>query len=142
MRVLVDNRTDRKINLEYLESWIVRFLPLPFKLKKLFFILVSDEELLAINKTHLDHDFYTDIISFDYTSGNKVSGECWISLDRVIENAEINKVDFTQELNRVFCHGVLHFVGFNDKTEEDVIEMRNEESRCLEMLDETVSRES
>ena len=78
----------------------------------------SDDYLLEINKKHLNHDYYTDIITFDY-SEKKISGDLLISIDRVKENAKTFSVSFIHELNRVVIHGVLHLCGYNDKTEEE-----------------------
>ena len=142
MRVFIENKTNTEINLDYLEEWIELFISPEFKLKRLLYILVDDEELLVVNRSYLDHDFYTDIISFDYTKRKRIEGECWISLDRVLENAKKEKSSFTQELNRVLCHGVLHFMGYKDKNESDQVEMRNMENECLNILLNSVSRES
>jgi probable rRNA maturation factor len=99
------------------------------------YIFCTDEYLLEINKEYLNHDFYTDIITFDQSESNKkIDAEIYISIDRVKENAETNKVAFTQELNRIIIHGVLHLVGFKDKSDAEAIEMRNLENKMLEML--------
>jgi rRNA maturation RNase YbeY len=88
------------------------------KVGDLNFIFCSDEYLLRINQQYLEHDYYTDIITFDYVSGSVISGDIFISVDRVKENAEIYKVSFEEELNRVIIHGVLHLLGFQDKETE------------------------
>lgn len=82
------------------------------------FIFCSDEYLLHINRQYLEHDYYTDIITFDYVSGSVISGDIFISVDRVSENAEIYKVSFEEELERIMIHGVLHLLGFQDKGAE------------------------
>lgn len=92
----------------------------------------SDEYLLDINKIHLNHEYYTDIISFDYTEGDVVSGDLMISFDRVRENAIKNRVGFQDELRRVMVHGCLHLCGFNDKTNVEALKMRKEENKALE----------
>ena len=102
---------------------------------KIVYSFVSDEELLAINRSHLDHDYYTDIITFDYSSKKKLEGEIYISVDRVRENG----IDFNLELIRVMCHGVLHMLGFKDKTKEEVLVMREKENEWINYI---VSRES
>lgn len=79
------------------------------------FIFCSDEYLLRINQQYLEHDYYTDIITFDYVSGVVVSGDIFISVDRVKENALVYKVSFQDELNRIMIHGVLHLIGYQDK---------------------------
>lgn len=92
----------------------------------------SDDRLLEVNKTHLNHDYYTDIISFDYTEGGVVSGDLMISFDRVRENAIENGVGFQDELRRVMAHGCLHLCGFKDKTNIEALKMREEENKALE----------
>ncbi len=97
-------------------------------------ILCSDEYLLDINKRFLDHHFYTDIITFDYCEGKVVSGELYISIYRVKENADKYKVGVLEELNRVIIHGVLHLCGYKDKTDKDIKRMRSKENEKLKML--------
>jgi rRNA maturation RNase YbeY len=84
-----------------------------------------------MNKKHLDHDYYTDIITFDYTSGRLISGDLFISVDRVADNATMFNVDFMREFKRVCAHGVLHLCGYKDKTEDDAAEMRLKEEEAL-----------
>jgi len=95
----------------------------------------SDKELLSINKEHLQHDYYTDIITFDYSRGKKISGELFISVDRVRDNAGLLGVDYKLELVRVVAHGILHLIGFKDKTEGQATEMRRRENEVLVYLD-------
>ena len=95
----------------------------------------SDEELLSINKEHLQHDYYTDIITFDYSRGKKISGELFISVDRVRDNAGLLGVDYKLELVRVVAHGILHLIGFKYKTEGQATEMRRREDEVLVYLD-------
>jgi probable rRNA maturation factor len=98
----------------------------------LSYVFCSDDYLLDMNKEHLNHDFYTDIVTFNYNSEGVVSGDLFISVDRVRENAiEFGDGDFYNELCRVMIHGVLHLLGFNDKTEEEEKEMRVHETKCL-----------
>ena len=94
----------------------------------------SDEELLAYNRQYLDHDTYTDIITFDHTEGTTLSGDLLISFERVFENAENQGVVFQEELRRVMAHGVLHLAGFKDKTPEDATVMRQAEDHALQMF--------
>lgn len=96
-------------------------------------IFCSDEYLLEINKKHLNHNYYTDIITFDYCVENIVSGDLYISIDRVKENAKTFNDSFINELTRVVIHGVLHLCGYNDKTEADQKNMRNLENKYLAM---------
>jgi len=92
---------------------------------------LSDEELLQINKDALNHDYYTDIITFDLRIGDLISGDIFISIDRVKENAKQFKVDFETELKRVVIHGLLHIIGFNDHTDTEKQEMRKQEELCM-----------
>jgi probable rRNA maturation factor len=102
------------------------------KLENLTYIFCSDEYLLEINKYHLKHNYYTDIITFDlsYTK-NTTTGEIYISIDRVRDNASILGVTIKEELHRVIFHGALHLCGYKDKTTKDAKEMRAAEERCL-----------
>jgi len=102
------------------------------KVGKLAYVFCSDDYLLDINKEYLKHDYYTDVITFDNTEGNKISGEIYISVDRVAENAKIYSTEST-EIFRVIIHAVLHLLGYDDKTPEDQKEMRAAEDRCLAM---------
>lgn len=105
------------------------------RLKKIDVYGVSDEELLSINKKHLEHDYYTDIITFDYSRGNKISGELYVSLERVEENALALGLSYGSELRRVVAHGILHLIGFKDKTEEEEKAMRSKEDEVLAYID-------
>jgi len=96
-------------------------------------IFCSDEYLLQINKEHLDHDYYTDIITFDYYEEN-ISGDLFISVDRVKENAKDLKIEFTQELHRVVVHGTLHLLAFGDKTKDEEVLMRKLEDEALLLI--------
>ena len=105
------------------------------RLKKIDVYGVSDEELLSINKKHLEHDYYTDIITFDYSRGNKISGELYVSLERIEENALALGLSYESELRRVVAHGILHLIGFKDKTEEEEKAMRSKEDEVLAYID-------
>ena len=99
------------------------------------YIFCSDDYLLNINKEYLDHDYYTDIITFDNSEEeDKVLSDIFISIDRVKDNAENSQLNFDQELHRVIIHGLLHLIGYNDKNEEDKITMRSKEDHCLTLL--------
>lgn len=98
------------------------------------YIFCDDEYLLQINQEHLNHDYYTDIISFDYSVGNEINGDMFISIDRVKENSVDFKVSFEEELKRVIVHGVLHYCGYKDKSESDVQLMRIKEDEKLAMF--------
>ncbi len=94
-------------------------------------VFCSDNYLLEMNKTHLQHDYFTDIITFDYCDGDVISGDLFISLDTVSSNASDLKVDFIDEVHRVCVHGLLHLLGFKDKQEHDQLEMRAQEDLML-----------
>ena len=95
------------------------------------YTFVSDEALLKMNKEYLNHNTYTDIITFDYSEQKKITGDIFISIDRVKENAKKFKVKFEDELNRVIIHGVLHLCGYKDKTKTDALTMRKKENKYL-----------
>ncbi len=97
----------------------------------LSFVFCSDEYLLKINQDFLQHDYYTDIITFDYSEGNKISGDLMISIDRIQDNAKQLNLKFDDELSRVMIHGVLHLLGFGDKTAKEEKEMRRLEYAAL-----------
>jgi probable rRNA maturation factor len=98
------------------------------------YIFCNDDYLLELNQKHLNHDTLTDIISFDYSVGNEIHGDIYISIDRVRENAEEFEVTFLEELNRVMIHGILHYCGYKDKTESDEQVMRSKEDEKIEMF--------
>lgn len=98
------------------------------------FLFMDDAALLAHNMVYLNHDNYTDILTFDSVDGNKISGDIMISLERVLENAQKFKVEFEEELFRVMIHGVLHLCGYKDKKKADKELMRKMEARALKML--------
>lgn len=101
-------------------------------IQEISFIFCSDDYLLKINQQFLDHDYYTDIITFDNSEQeNKIASDIFISIDRVKENASEGNFDFNEELKRVMIHGILHLLGFNDKTKEEQIEMRKQEDYFL-----------
>jgi probable rRNA maturation factor len=97
------------------------------------YIFCSDEYLIQINKEHLNHDTFTDIITFNYNEGNQISADILISIDRIKENAGTFAVSFSEELHRVIIHGVLHLIGFNDKTDKDQELMTEKENDSLKI---------
>ncbi|MFN3782687.1 MAG: rRNA maturation RNase YbeY [Spirosomataceae bacterium] len=108
-----------------------------FEIQELTYIFLSDAELLEINQTYLQHDTFTDIITFDNSEEQQViEGDIFISVDRVKENAEKFKVPFQTELNRVIAHGLLHLCGFLDKKQADVQKMREEEEKAIQLFDQ------
>ena len=98
------------------------------------YVFCDDDYLLKLNVEFLDHDTLTDIISFDYSIGNELHGDIFISIERVIDNAKDLDLSFTEELRRVIVHGVLHYCGYKDKTEEDAKLMREKEDYYLKAL--------
>lgn len=95
------------------------------------YIFCDDEYLHKINVEYLNHDTYTDIISFDYSVGKELHGDIYISIDRVKENATTFNESFNNELSRVMAHGILHYCGYKDKSESDKEEMRSKENHYL-----------
>ncbi|RIJ48642.1 rRNA maturation RNase YbeY [Maribellus luteus] len=98
-------------------------------------IFCSDEYLLEMNKEYLNHDYYTDIITFDYVEGDIISGDLFISVDRVKDNAVQFDSTLLKELYRVVFHGTLHLVGYKDKTEDEKVVMRSKEDFYLSEVD-------
>ncbi len=99
------------------------------------YIFCDDEYLLEINREHLDHDYYTDIITFDQSEEeNELEGDIYISLDRVRDNAKEHNATEEEELRRVISHGILHLIGFKDKTEKDAALMRKKEDECIKLF--------
>lgn len=103
------------------------------KLGQVNIIFCSDNYILDINQKYLQHDYFTDIITFDYCEGNVLSGDLFISVDTVRENSIFYKTEFEEELNRVMVHGLLHLIGYDDHTEEDQKTMRSKENYYLEV---------
>ncbi|WP_396211446.1 rRNA maturation RNase YbeY [Flavobacterium sp.] len=98
------------------------------------YIFCDDDYILEINKQYLDHDYYTDIISFDYSIGNELNGDIFVSIDRVKENATDFNTTFDEELKRVIIHGILHYCGYKDKSDEDEALMRSKEDEKTNMF--------
>lgn len=121
---------------ERIRKWIIdtikkeNYTPL-----KIHFFFVNDEELLAINKEFLVHDYYTDIITFDYSIPNSksITGDIYISYDRIIENSQTQYQNLEKEFLRVIIHGILHLLGYKDKTKEESSNMRNLEEKYLSL---------
>lgn len=112
-------------------SWLISICAQENKsVENIEYIFCSDSYLLEINKTHLNHDYFTDIITFPL-SDNPIEATVFVSIERVFENAKTYDQSFKDELHRVLAHGVLHLIGFNDKSEEEQIFMRNKENQVL-----------
>jgi len=122
-------------NEEQLTNWVEScIVSNKFKVGEINYIFCDDAYLHKLNVEFLQHDTYTDIISFDNTMGRFISGDIFISIDRVKENSTVFTSSFEDELHRVMIHGVLHYMGYNDKTIEEKEMMRSKEDQCLFML--------
>ena len=131
-----NSETDFELkNQEKISNWIKKsILNEEHKLEEISYIFCNDDYLLEKNQTYLKHDTLTDIISFDYSVGKIISGDIFISIERVKENAHKFKVDFLEELHRVIIHGILHYCGYKDKTKEEKTLMRAKEDYYLSLL--------
>ena len=125
-----------EIDIPVMEQWIAEVARSHGKVAhELIYIFCDDEEIISVNRQYLQHDYYTDIITFDYTRGKLLRGDMYISLDTVASNAEAVGATYDQELRRVIIHGILHLCGINDKGpgEREIMEMN--ENRALAMLE-------
>ncbi len=104
------------------------------KVGEIAYIFCSDEKILEVNKEYLQHDYYTDIITFDYCEDNVISGDIFISLDTVKSNSEQFNTSYNDELHRTIIHGILHLCGINDKGEGEREIMEAEENKALAIL--------
>ncbi len=117
------------------DTWIRKVISSEEKqLGEINYIFCDDHYLYKINLKFLDHDTYTDIISFDNSEGDELNGDIFISTDRVTENAKEYNVDFSEELKRVIIHGILHFCGYGDKTESEAALMRQKEDEKIALF--------
>ena len=122
-------------NEEQFSSWLSDVIISENKFEgEINYIFCDDDYLLEINQQYLDHDTLTDIISFDYSIGNDLHGDIFISIDRVRENAQDFNVSFQDELKRVMVHGVLHYCGYKDKSDDDEKLMRQKEEEKMLMF--------
>jgi rRNA maturation RNase YbeY len=127
-----------ELSSELFSLWLNEVAPNEGKITgEITLIFCSDEHLLEMNRQYLNHDYYTDIITFDYSEVGEISGDLFISIDRVYDNALLNSVSRDNELKRVCVHGLLHLCGYGDKSEEDAMVMRAKEDYYL---DKYVSR--
>lgn len=125
------------IDFEIIKKWIKEVVSLHNRIVgPLTYQFCNDEHIIEVNRKFLDHDFFTDIITFDYTRKNRISGDMLISLDTVASNAEMLKLPYEQELHRVIIHGVLHLCGINDKAEGEREIMEMHENEALKIFDE------
>ncbi|MEM8939038.1 MAG: rRNA maturation RNase YbeY [Bacteroidota bacterium] len=123
-------------NSEQLKYWIIQIATDHHHLiRNLNYIFCSDQYLLNINKKYLNHEYFTDVITFNHSTRNKmIEGDIFISIDRVKENSNTLKTSFQQELYRVIIHGLLHLIGYDDKNDLDKKQMRKKEDACLSLL--------
>lgn len=116
-------------------SWLIRAAAREgFQVEELTYIFCTDEYLLDINRKYLHHNTFTDIITFDYVEGKRVSGDIFISVDRIKENAALYDVSFIQELMRVMAHGLLHLMTYTDKSKEENLVMRRKEDELIQLF--------
>ncbi|MCL2073827.1 MAG: rRNA maturation RNase YbeY [Marinilabiliaceae bacterium] len=137
MQILFDsiNTTLPAINQKELSKWISdAVISNGKKIKELSIIFCDDQYILQLNEKYLDHSYYTDILTFDYSEKNFISGDLIISIDTVLSNSKQFKTQFLTELHRVIIHGILHLLGFDDKTEEQKQIIRDKEEYYLERL--------
>ena len=120
-------------NPEFFDLWLSKIVGHYKKeLTELSFIFCSDEYLLKMNKEHLEHDYYTDVITFNYNEGSSLSGDVFMSVDRMKENTnEFGNSNLHDEVCRIMAHGLLHLIGYNDKSDEESAEMKVQEEACL-----------
>lgn len=122
---------DERLAKEWIQSFVARY---GRKVGELYYMFCSDECLYDFNMKRMNHDFYTDIVTFPLNDCSEfLSGEFYISLDRIRDNAGQLGKPFKDEFHRVLAHGVLHLIGYKDKTDSDAAEMRKQEDFCLEM---------
>lgn len=123
------------LNIEKVKTWLIDIAKNNSNvIEEINYIFCSDEYLLKVNIEYLDHDYYTDIITFDNSEiDDVIEGDIFISLDRIKDNSKSLNESFDNELLRVLAHGLLHLIGFNDKTNEDQEEMTKQENLALEL---------
>jgi probable rRNA maturation factor len=128
--------TDFKLpNKRILTRWIKQvIISHALKCGEISFIFTNNDKILEINRQYLQHDYFTDIITFNYNQDKIVSGDIYISVDTVMSNSSFYNVTFESELHRVIIHGILHLVGFNDKTKAEQAEMSKNEDMNLNIL--------
>lgn len=121
-------------NQDQVIDWVIKVINTEFhKIGEINYIFCNDDYLVEINVKYLNHNTLTDIISFDYSLNKEISGDIFISIDRVKENALLYKVSIKNELHRVMIHGILHFCGYKDKTKEEKVLMRRKEDYYLSL---------
>ncbi len=138
-----ENISFRLKNKKLISDWIKQVILLEKrKLRSVSFVFCNDEYLLKLNQTYLKHQTLTDIITFDYNEKDNISGDIFISIERVKYNAKIFSNSFIDELHRVMIHGIIHLLGYNDNKSSEKLAMRAKEDICLSILSKVVSRET
>ena len=128
----VSLNADEKLIIKWLTNSVNS---LDYSIGELSFVFCSDDYLRKLNIKHLNQNYFTDVITFDYSKEMSLIGDVFISTERVKENAKLFNVSFNEELFRVIIHGVLHLCGFKDKTKEEKAEMRSKENNFLSLID-------
>ncbi len=130
------NVTKPKLKLNKVKSWIKYLIESKnYSVGQISVVFCSDSFILDYNRRFLQHDYYTDIITFNYNDSNVISGDLFISLDTVKKNSIEYNTDPLNELLRVIIHGILHLLGYDDKNDNDIIEMRIQEANALSIFD-------
>ena len=127
----IDSRDIHPDTSKWLENIIISENKKPGEIN---YIFCDDDYLLKVNQDYLDHDYYTDIITFDYVKGKTISGDIFVSLPRILDNASTLSQNFESEFNRVLAHGILHLCGYKDKTEEEQTQMRAKEDFYINQI--------
>ena len=131
----VYNTDFRLANKEIFSRWLISVANEEgFLIDTLVFLFVDDNEILEMNKKFLKHDYYTDVITFGDIKDKKISGDIAISIERVLDNSKTYAVEFEDELKRVMAHGLLHIMGYNDKTSSDKSVMSQKENKAIKMF--------
>jgi len=129
----------RFFNKSIISNWLVKIAKTEGKtISNIQYIFCSDAEILEINKSFLKHNYFTDIITFDYSQNHGLEAEIYVSIETVRSNAVLFHVKPTEELNRVIIHGLLHIIGYNDKIQQDAEIMRKKENECLGQLNKMI----
>ncbi|WP_318351074.1 rRNA maturation RNase YbeY [Aquipluma nitroreducens] len=127
-----------KIKKRIASGWIKQVISIEGKrVGDISFIFCSDEYLLDVNRKYLNHDYYTDIITFDNVEGIVINGDIFISVDRVKENSKVFETSFDDEVHRILIHGVLHLLGYKDKTKKDKLLMTEKEDLYLKLFNDS-----
>lgn len=133
---IYENENFKIIDEEKIKFWIEKVIRKELKEPgEIFYNIISDESILKINQEYLDHDYFTDIITFDQSLVNIINGDIFISFETVKTNSDKLKNSFLEEMNRVIIHGIMHLCGYKDATEAEKAEMREREDKHLSYLE-------